>query len=393
MRRFLPFLIALFLAAALLRIDFYFTLAYLLFGLYLLSRGWSARSLDGVRYERRFARRAFVGDDPTVTVAVSNPGRLPVPWLQVHESLPVELATPPLHQTVLSLGPREQRTFAYHLHCRKRGVYQLGPLVAQAGDLLGLVPIRVAQVAPEPIVVYPRVLPIARLRLPTHSPRVALAARAPLFEDPARVTGVRDYAPGDSPRRIHWTASAASGRLVVKRLQPAIARDSLLCLDLNPEGYPARERGELSELAIEVAASLASYIVRRERLPVGLATHGFDALNRSPETFYLPPRAQAGHLSQLLWVLARLQVGGPPLADVLREVRPRLAWGTTVVAITGAAGSPLLAALGALRQAGYSVALFVVTGRHAPEVDRRAAATLGIDLHQVRLGREAEGWA
>lgn len=393
MRRFLPFLIGLFLVAALLRIDFYFTLAYLFFGLYLLARTWTRRGLASLRFERRFPPRVFVGDDTNVTVAVTNPGRLPVPWLQVHESLPVDLATPPLHQAVLSLAPGEQRTFSYRLHCRKRGVYRLGPLTIQAGDLLALVPVRVSEFAPEPIVVYPRVLPIARLRLPTHSPRVALAARAPLFQDPARVGGVRDYLPGDSPRRIHWTASAASGHLVVKRFQPAIARDCLLCLDLSPEGYPVRERGELSELAIEVAASLASHIVHRERLPVGLVAQGYDALHQAAEHFYLPPHAQAGHLSHLLWVLARLQLGGPPLAAVLRDIRPRLAWGTTVVAITAQPGADLFAGLGGLRQAGYAVSLFAVSGRHAPEVDRQAAATLGIDLHQVRLGREGEAWA
>ena len=85
------FLILLFLIAALLRVDFFFTIAYLFFVLYVLARLWTRTNLKNVQFNRRFVSRAFSGDDVTVRVQASNRGRLPVPWVQVHESLPVEL--------------------------------------------------------------------------------------------------------------------------------------------------------------------------------------------------------------------------------------------------------------------------------------------------------------
>src|ERR1041384_4197331 len=100
MRRFLPFLLFLFIIAIVLRIDFFFTIAYLFFLLFVLARLWIGRGLHQVHFEPRFTPRAFSGDGGTVEVVMRNSGRLPVPWLHVHESLPVELVSPPFHSEV-----------------------------------------------------------------------------------------------------------------------------------------------------------------------------------------------------------------------------------------------------------------------------------------------------
>ena len=215
MRNFVPFLLILFIIAALLRVDFFFTIAYLFFAVYLLSRLWTRRTVKHLRVQRRFVNRAFLGDRVTVDLTVQNAGWLPVPWLEVHESLPVQLFTPPFYREVISLGPRERHHFSYTLNCRQRDYYPIGPLVMQTGDLLGLARRTLTQVASEYIVVYPRVVPLQKLGLPTRSPQIALPARSHLFEDPARVMGVRDYQRGDSPRRIHWTAAGCGGMALV----------------------------------------------------------------------------------------------------------------------------------------------------------------------------------
>ncbi|MGH2522952.1 MAG: hypothetical protein ACRDH2_10660, partial [Anaerolineales bacterium] len=154
MRRFLPFLLLLFLIAIALRVEFFFTIAYLFFAVYLLARLWTRRSAERVRVGRRFTPRAFFGDQVAVTVTVQNEGRLPLPWLEVHESLPVDLISPPLQHEVLSLGPRERKQLRYTLNCRKRGYYALGPFRARTGDLLGIAERDLAEVAPDHLTVY-----------------------------------------------------------------------------------------------------------------------------------------------------------------------------------------------------------------------------------------------
>jgi uncharacterized protein (DUF58 family) len=391
MRRYLPFLIILFIIAAVLRIDFFFTIAYLFFLLYLLGRLWMRRSLGRVSFARSFTGRAFSGDEVQVEVKLANTGRLPVPWLQIHESLPIELVSPPFHREVFSLGAGEKRFFRYQLHCRKRGLFWLGPLQAQTGDLLGLEPERSTEFAAEPLVVYPRVVPMAKVKLPTRSPLAALATRTPLFEDPAYVTGVRDYQRGDSPRRIHWTSTASAGRLLVKQYQPTVARETLLALDLSASGYENRFRYDASELSIVAAASLANHIIMRERLAVGLAAEALDPLAGASRRFFLPARSERAHLMTVLEALARMQLApGPALGEILRRERPRLAWGTTVVAITGRADDGLFDAMAGLRQAGFAVTLVLVQSSLPLAALRARAAVLGVALWPVWREQDLE---
>jgi hypothetical protein len=223
------------------------------------------------------------------------------------------------------------------------------------------------------------------------------------------VMGVRDYQRGDSPRRLHWTATAkasaraATTRLMVKQYQPAIARETMICLDLFREDYGRRNWAIATERAIVVAASLANHIVIRERLPVGLVTEGHDP-RRPAEVrrrFSLPPRAGQGQLMRLLEVLACAQVisasdaagagvagaaaaqgAGAGFATMLREAAKDLSWGATLVIVTGKESPELMDTLFYLRRAGFAVALILVrSGRLSAA--RASSGRLGVAVYQV----------
>jgi len=80
MPRVLPFVIILFLLAALLRVDFFFTVVYLLAAVYLLSRFWVRWVSRRIEVSRRFADHAFLGDEVEVEVHLRNQSWLPAPW-------------------------------------------------------------------------------------------------------------------------------------------------------------------------------------------------------------------------------------------------------------------------------------------------------------------------
>ena len=393
MRNFVPFLLILFAIAAFLRVDFFFAIVYLFFAVYLLSRLWTPRTVKHLRVQRRFVNRAFPGDSVTVDLTVHNAGWLPIPWLEVHESLRVELTAPPFYREVISLGPRERRHFYYTLYCRRRGYYPVGPLTMQTGDLLGIVRPSQAQAAPDHVIVYPRVVPLQQLGLPTRSPQVALPARSPLFEDPTRIMGVRDYQRGDSPHRIHWTATASAGRLLVKQYQPSIARETLICLDLDQEDYERRQRYTATELAIVVAASIANHIVVREGLPVGLTTEAWDPLLDDRARFFLPPRSERAHLMSLLEVLARVQItSAAPFVDLLRRESVNLSWGATLAVITGRESEALFDTLVYLRRVGFAVALILIQpARPSAELQKRGDL-LGVPIHRIWKEQDLEAW-
>lgn len=391
MRKYLPYLFLLCLIAAVLRIDFYFTIVYLFFAVYVLSQIWTRRSLRQLCTERRFIGRAFAGHNVTASLTVQNHGWLPVAWLKVHESLPVELSTPPFVRQVATLPPYGARTLRYTLNCRRRGYYSIGPLRLEAGDLLGVTPPRQVEVEAEHLIVYPRVVSLEELGLPTRSPLVALPARTPLFEDPSRVMGVRDYRQGDLPRRIHWTATASTGRLVVKQYDPSIARETMIFLDLSREDYERRRRYTATELAIVVAASMANHIIVNEGLSVGLATEAWDPLSRAQTRFLLPPRSERAHLMNLLEVLARIEVGETiSFPDLLRRESVHLPWGATLAVIAGRESNALFDSLVYLQRAGFANVLILVQPSYPSKDIRRRASGLRMPVHHIWNEQELE---
>lgn len=391
MRKYLPYLLLLFLIAAILRIDFYFTIIYLFFAVYLLSQVWTRQSAKQLRAERQLAGRAFSGHSVTARLTVRNEGWLPVPWLRVHESLPVELSNPPFLRQVTPLAPHDEREFSYTLDCRRRGYYRIGPLRMEAGDLLGITkPVQVETEA-EHLIVYPRVVSLQELGLPTRSPLVALPAATPLFEDPSRVMGVRDYRQGDSPRRIHWTATASTGELVVKQYEPSIARETLICLDLSREDYEQRRRYTAAELAIVVAASLANHIIVNEGLRAGLATDAWDPVADRQARLFLPPRSERAHLMSLLEILARVEIGeATSFPNLLRRESVGLSWGATLAVIAGRESKSLLDSLVYLRRAGFAVTLILVQPTYPSAEARRRAEILGMPVHRIWREQELE---
>lgn len=394
MKHFWRFVILLLVIAAVLRVDFFFSVVYFFFAVYVLSHLWTRRSLEHLTIRRHFTDRAFLGDTVPVTLEVYNDSRLPIPWLELNEALSVQIATPPFHHVVLSVTPHERRRIHYDLRCRRRGYFNVGPLRVQTGGVLGFAPQSQTEIPPDSMIVYPKVVPLQRLGLPTHSPQVVLPANAPLFEDPARIMGVREYEPGDSPRRIHWPATASTGDLLVKQYESAIARETVLYLDLDEEHYERGQRFTATELAITVAASIANHIIVREGLPAGLVTEAYDPQAGDVVRFRRPPRSERAHLMGILEVLARVQViTGVSFSELVRRESVDLSWGATLTVITGSERPELFDTLLMLRRSGFAVTLILVQPARPSDGLREQAELLHVPVHRVWDERDLETWA
>ncbi|MFP4395759.1 MAG: DUF58 domain-containing protein [Anaerolineales bacterium] len=382
-------LIIMFLIAALLRLDFYFHILYFLGATYLLTRLWTQRASGQLTTARRFVRRAFPGEEVTVTVEVRNAGWLPVPWVEVYESLPPEIGgASTAERHVISLWGGAHHRLTYMLTGYRRGYYRIGPLFLRVGDLFGLMPEKRQSKPAEYLIIYPRIVALEALGLPTHSPLALLPSPSALFKDPTRIMGVRAYQPGDSPRRIHWTASASAGKLLVKRYEPAIARETLIYLDMDRGSYLHRRRYDAIEMAIVAAASLAHHIIVREGLPAGLAVQALDPLADEVAAFSLPPRSQQAHLMSILEVLARIQTHESDVAfsEFLHRESAKLSWGSTVVVITGGQSEALFSSLAHLRRMGFSVVLLLIMPVKATEAGnalQQRIASIGVSVVHI----------
>jgi uncharacterized protein (DUF58 family) len=280
--------------AAFVKGGFALTIIYLFLGIYIISLFWTRQSSRNISCERKFEKRAFLGEEVPVRLEIRNSGWLPIPWLLVYESLPVELAAGTSIKRVLSLGPHGRTEVVYKLVAYKRGYYPVGPFTTKLGDTLGLADLQDLEKQSDFITVYPRIIPLAKAKLPSRSPLGTLRHHLPIFEDPSRMRGKRDYVASDSMRRVDWKATASTGRLQVKQFEPSIALQTVIFLNLNASEYRTRHHIDATELAIVIAASLANWTVSQKQ-SVGLITNGVDTLtnNMSVQPYTIPQGARA----------------------------------------------------------------------------------------------------
>jgi uncharacterized protein (DUF58 family) len=376
-------LIVLFAVAAFLRMDWVYYLVYLVGGIWVFSHIWMRRSLGRMQLIRELPARAFAGETIAARLHLANRSWLPLPWLQIQEAVPLDLKEQPDYRTVVSIGSHATHDHEYKLTCKKRGYYQVGPLNLRSSDLFGFVEARWDEAQSVSLIVYPQVVPLAHLGLPSRSPFGTLASKQRLLEDPARMAGVRAYTAGDSLRRIHWKASAHADELLVKKLQPSMAVPVMILLDLDRNAYPVRSLVGASEWGITVAASVASALVA-ERQAVGLATNGLDAL-ANVTAAPLPQRTGQEQLMSILSLLARVQIQSAeqPPAAWLPQQTATLPWGTTVVVVAPQIDEGALWVLHAAYRRGSRV-LYLLTASQPDFRTFQAQGTrLGVEIHSI----------
>ncbi|MHB1134665.1 MAG: DUF58 domain-containing protein [Chloroflexota bacterium] len=364
----------------------------------LLAALWGRYCLDGVTYGRHLSQtRAFCGEEVELTVVVANRKLLPLPWLEVEDELPAALALSPARLTVthkagraalrnlFALRPYERVRRHYRLRCETRGYHAFGPAALRSGDLFGLARRELSLEAEDHLLVYPRLVPLARLGLPAADPFGDRGLRRWLFQDPLRTVGVREYVPGDSPRRIHWAATARLGELQVKVYEPTTTYRLVVVLNLNTFGdfwwWLGFDRQAL-ELGITVAASLANWAVERG-YQVGLLANGNAGL--ADLKIKVPTSRDPRQLTHVLEALARvLPFATMPLPQLLAEEGRTLPNGATVVLVTCLLDEAIISQLRRLRAAGHPVALLLV-GKDAPHF-----AEPGLIVHRIADEQE---WA
>ena len=376
-------ILILFLVGAFMGMDWVYYLVYVLGGVWLFSHWWIRRVLGRLEVQRTMVDHAFLNEKVDVKLRFVNHSRLPLAWLQLQEQAPLDLKDATEYTKVITVGSRSRVDHHYTLYCKRRGYYQVGPLALRTGDLFGFVQGSRQENAATQMIVYPLVVALEKLGLPSRSPFGSHTSRQRLFEDPARVSGVRAYASGDSQRSIHWKASAHENTLLVKKFQPAIALNVTIVLDLNRAAYPYRGEFGYSEWAIVVAASVASHLIG-QRQAVGLMTNGRDGLSDQLAA-PLPPRNGQGHLMNILSALARVEMHllEQALAAWLPSQLVDLEWGATVVLITPQLTEAAVWALHQSYRRGSHIIVLVCAPQPDLDLLQGKAKRLGVQVYKT----------
>ena len=362
---------------------------------------WNRLVLRGLHYERRLgASRVFAGETTSLTLTTTNRKPLPVPWLTISDVFPKNLeivgrdltvtdgATERTLTNVMALRWYERVVREYTLSCPHRGFYFLGPATLTAGDLFGLFENRAKVSTPDRLIVYPTVVPLEELGFPGKEPFGESRSFQPIFEDPLRTVGIRDYHPEDSFRHVHWKASARQQRLQTKVYEPTNTRRLVVLLNIATFAQPWMGIDPLAqEHAISVAASIAYHAAQR-RYAVGLVANG--SVPRSDQPLRVMPSRDPTTLTRILEALAAVTAFATERIEVLlaRE-SPRLPWGATIVVITSVVTPQLLAEMDRLRAATRRLVLVSLDADYTDE-DRPGIVTYRLPPAQFVYAKRPE---
>lgn len=298
-----PWIIARIIAPALY--VFAYGIALLVFASYALAP--RKLKLEGSR-EGLFPR-AQEGDRLEVEVQLTAQKR--VGAFMLEERVPERLGTT-VKVPVPKLSKDNTVSHHYSLRCARRGVYEIGPLVAVTSDPLGLTE-RETVVA-------------EKFELLVH-PRIEFVSDRPLtrqFEDPPirppvskpwpsglEFYGMREYVPGDDLRRIVWRASARTGTIMVREAEQGITDHITIILDTDRGSHSKDgDHSESFEMGVRAAASLGVRHLR-EGYEIKVETNG------GPLT-----RSLRGPVQQmrLLDSFSRLELSREPLSKVIMRL-------------------------------------------------------------------------
>ncbi len=335
-----------------------------------IAKLWSRLSLAGVSCQRIFSElRAFPDEYIEMKLRVENRKPLPLPWLRVNVEMPMQfISTLPLLPSdkpdfgilsnTASLRWYSAISWRYRLYCQKRGYYRLGPMTVTSGDIFGLYPRSITQPSVDHIIVYPKIFSIGELGI---TPLYLLGdakAEKRIFEDPARIAGIRDYTPYDNPRHIHWKATARHQQLQLKIFESTTLLKVAIFLPV--ESFQSEEGidEEDFELGISTAASIANYCIKQD-IPAGLFVNS--QLVASGQPIRIPSASTMGQLLNILEALAKVTpLPGDSFECFFEGERSNLPWGTTFIFILSKLSEHFSKLLINLKDSGHKLSVLQV---------------------------------
>jgi uncharacterized protein (DUF58 family) len=294
---------------------------------------WVRTHTPSVIAARSLKERLQVGVDGRVDVNVRATRRTPT--LAVSDAF--DRGRRAARFLLAPLGGGEDARAAYRFPTDRRGRFEVGPLRATVSDPFGLVSKTRRILESEEVIVYPRVHEIvappeiAGLDLDRDHPRVR--ARV---EPTGEFMTLREYAPGDDLRHVHWRSTARRGELMMRQNETRRRAPVLLLVDVRPGAHDHAS----FERAVEAAASVASALTHAGR--------PFEVVWSTGVVVGAPGRR---HLATVMDELAVVQPHGPDRLLVATTRRRTSA----LIAITGHLLPHDAAALGLLVRDGASM--------------------------------------
>ena len=376
------------------------------------SRAW----LMGLDCERTVSETTLQqGEHTDIKVTVTNRRGWPIPWIFIEDVTPPGFAVRGDKQELAVLMPGRSVTLKYQLECPRRGYHRIGPLMMESGDLFGLQKRFRTGKRQDYVSVLPTVAYIDTFNVAARRPQGPVRISNRVYEDPTRIAGLREYAPGDPLNRIHWKASARTGTFFVKQTEPSSVTGATLALDLYDALYQGDTRDTRLELAITTTASIA-YLLQMGGEQLGLITNARDAaevakyeiesqetLSRMDAEEGIAGEDESERLSPLTVPTMRTPVQARQIIENLARVLPtdgldvgslllsefrKLPRDASLLPVVPHVSEDLALTLGAMKESGFSVSVFLIANNDNYETAAGLLAEHRIHVFHIEHERQ-----
>lgn len=308
----------------------------------LFSRAWVARSAGPIELRRRTGKAVLLeGEDVWVTLEARPAARVPAPALAVTETLRrIGTRVTELRR----VGGVHRGT--YVLERVPRGRYPVEAAVATIDDPFGLARAEVALSPGGSLLVYPRLVALDGLF--SESGARAQDGRRLLLRRPSGfdLHSVREYARGESLRKVHWPTTARRGQLMVKELEDAPRDEIAVVLD----AQAGTAAGESFDAQVRAAGSIL-------RAHAASGRRAVLAINSAARPAQRVSSLEGDWLAALGLLAGAEPDGTRPVVELLAQESGPAARAAETVVVTGRVSGALAAKLVQRGMAGRAVSL------------------------------------
>ncbi len=161
---------------------------------------------------------------------------------------------------IVSVMPFSKSEFVFNGFLKYRGEYLMGVTGAEIYDFLGIFRMRVNLIPDSHVIVAPRRLTIGQNGALCSDDNDSLRTEFTFFESDS-FSSVREYADGDSLRRVHWKLSAKMDKLMVKQSDLNLSSSAVIIIDTSTVNCGEIEGECEVDAVLEAALAIARKVI------------------------------------------------------------------------------------------------------------------------------------
>ncbi|MDR3225479.1 MAG: DUF58 domain-containing protein [Clostridiales Family XIII bacterium] len=160
---------------------------------------------------------------------------------------------------VITLAPREERTFDFAVRFDHIGTYSAGVRKIVVHDLIGLFSYTIENPTRHKVSVSPKLFDVEKLHISNTSLSESERMIVPITSDGADYTGVREYVWGDPIKTIHWKLSARGESYLTKQFESYGTVGVTVILDFFSPEYDTDTLMSVFDAVVESGLSVGNY--------------------------------------------------------------------------------------------------------------------------------------